>query len=159
MPDQKIQLIIEAINKTDKEFSALKNQLRDLDGQVKQNSGFWQQLTRDSGSFKLQAGEIVGSLQSMASAFLLYKGISFLKSAIDEAEKAQNSIRGLGAVARYNGVEIGTAMQAASKLAADGLVDVTDVSKALQNLLQRGFSLDEAVAMLERLKDSGLFSA
>lgn len=82
----------------------------------------------------------------------------FVLSTRDAVVQAEASFRGLEAVANFTGVGIGRAYQEASKLAADGLVNIADTSKALQNLLQRGYSLDQSIEVLKRLKDAAAFN-
>jgi len=102
--------------------------------------------------------ELRGAVNTAIKGFIAYQGISFLKSAIDEAERTENTLRGLAGVARYSGEDIGQSLQAASKLAEDGLLDVTSASRALQNLLSRGYNLQESIDILTRLKDAAAFN-
>jgi len=76
----------------------------------------------------------------------------------DAAIQQQAAYRGLEAVANHAGVGIGRAMDEANKLAADGLLSVGDAAKALQNLLSRGYSVDQAVGVITRLKDAAAFN-
>ncbi|MVW87864.1 hypothetical protein EI969_18265 [Pseudomonas sp. PB101] len=76
----------------------------------------------------------------------------------DAAIQQQAAYRGLEAVANHAGVGIGRAMDEANKLAADGLISVGDAAKALQNLLSRGYSVDQAVSVINRLKDAAAFN-
>lgn len=84
--------------------------------------------------------------------------ISFVRSTKEAVVEAEAAFRGLEAVANYAGVGIGRAMQEAQKLAADGMMTTAEASKALQNLLSRGYSIDEAVTTLNRLKDAAAFN-
>lgn len=95
---------------------------------------------------------------TLAGLFSLGAMASFIKSTKDAVTQAEASFRGLEAVANYAGVGIGRAMEEAGKLAADGLMTTAEASKALQNLLSRGYSLDQAVATLTRLKDAAAFN-
>jgi hypothetical protein len=61
-------------------------------------------------------------------------------------------------VANASGFGIGNALKEAEKLSADGLISTAEAAKGLQNLLARGYSLDQAVTTLERLKDSASFN-
>jgi hypothetical protein len=76
----------------------------------------------------------------------------------DAAIQQQAAYRGLEAVANHAGVGIGRAMDEANKLAADGLISVGDSAKALQNLLSRGYNVDQAVGVITRLKDAAAFN-
>lgn len=108
-------------------------------------------------------GAAFGGLQSKAAGALtgilsLGALAVFAKSTKDAAVQAEASFRGLESVANYTGVGIGKAMQEAGQLAADGLMTTAEASKALQNLLSRGYSIDQAVQTLTRLKDSAAFN-
>lgn len=83
---------------------------------------------------------------------------NFVMSTKDAVTEAEASFRGLEAVANFSGVGIGKAMEEAGKLAADGLMTTAEASKALQNLLSRGYSLDQSVATLNRLKDAAAYN-
>lgn len=82
----------------------------------------------------------------------------FVRSSVDEFARAEMSFRSLEAVANYTGVGIGRAMQEAAKLSSDGLMTTAEASKALQNLLSRGYNIDDAVQTLTRLKDAAAFN-
>lgn len=84
--------------------------------------------------------------------------LNFARTSVQEFAKAESSFRGLESVANASGFGIQNAMKAAAKLSADGLISVADASKALQNLLARGYNLDQAIAVIERLKDSAAFN-
>ena len=64
---------------------------------------------------------------------------------------------GLNSLAEGTGQDFGDLQAAAEDLASDGLMTVADAAASLKNLLARGFSADEAVQMLERLKDAAAF--
>ena len=85
-----------------------------------------------------------------------------LKNFAVESKKAvlesQSSFRGLESIANNTGVGIGRAMAEAQKLTADGLITVSDASKSLQNLLSRGYNIDQAVETINRLKDAAAFN-
>ncbi len=109
-------------------------------------------------SFKLKCSEIDNLLKNLLSTALLWKGAHFFEDTINEAERMENSLRGLAAVARYAGEDIGKSLDAATQLAEDGLLDVQAAAQALQNLLQRGFSLEKSIKLIERLKDAAAFN-
>lgn len=101
------------------------------------------------------AGQLQAELARLLTAAALGK---FVKDSVQAVRTAEASFRGLEAVAEHTGVGIGRAFQEAQKLSADGLMTVSDASKALQNLLSRGYDVEQAVATLERLKDSAAFN-
>lgn len=102
---------------------------------------------------------ITASLQSsLVKMFSIGAIVAFVKSTKDAVTQAEASFKGLEAVANYSGVGIGRAMQEAQKLASDGMLTVAEASKSLQNLLSRGYSIDQAVDTLNRLKDAAAFN-
>jgi hypothetical protein len=121
------------------------------DGAKKMADGF------SSASKKMEdaAQSLMGQLTQL---FSLGAVLSFVKSTKDAVTEAEASFRGLEAVANYTGVGIGRAMEEAQKLASDGMMTVAESSKALQNLLSRGYSVDQAVTTLTRLKDAAAFN-
>lgn len=82
----------------------------------------------------------------------------FVRQSVQEFARAEAAFRGLEAVANFSGVGIGRAMAEAERLAADGLITVQEASRGLQNLLSRGYSIEQAVTTLERLKDAAAFN-
>ena len=144
MAGNQLQLIITAIDKTKEAFQSL--------------AGNFKKLAGDADSFRLKLGEAERWLKNLASTAALYKLGSILKDSIDSTEQMQNALRGLAAITRYAGEDIGQSLSAASNLASDGLIDVQSAAQALQNLLSRGFSLKESIEMLERLKDAAAFN-
>lgn len=144
MADNRVQITIAALDQTRAAFESVRQ-------------GF-KNLTKDAESFRLQGANLSQTFKELVGTFSAYQAGSFLKSTIDVAEQTENSLRGLGAVARYAGEDLGQSMEAASRLAEDGLINVASASKALQNLLSRGFSLQESVEIINRLKDAAAFN-
>lgn len=114
------------------------------------------------GSLKAASDNMAAAAQSLqaqlAGLFSLGAIFAFVNSTKDAVTQAEASFRGLEAVANYSGVGIGRAMEEAQKLASDGMLTVAESSKAMQNLLSRGYSVDQAVASLNRLKDAAAFN-
>ncbi|MFH1984120.1 MAG: hypothetical protein ABIL58_19955 [Pseudomonadota bacterium] len=136
----------------------MKNEIQLIISAVNKTGRAWGQAMKSVDDFKLKVSGLEQQLQSLASVAVLYKLASGLKESLNAFEVAQNSLKGLAGVARYNGVEIGEAMQAASAMTEDGLMNIAASSKSLQNLLSRGFKIDEALTMLGRLKDAAAFN-
>ncbi|MCH7599943.1 MAG: hypothetical protein IH973_09315 [Myxococcales bacterium] len=67
--------------------------------------------------------------------------IQFFRSAVQEAIKFENAMRGLSSVSKALGVNMGAANQAAEELAKDGLLSVNEAAEGLKNLLATGFGL------------------
>lgn len=82
----------------------------------------------------------------------------FVKTSVEAMRKAESAFRGLESISTHAGITIQESFQAAGRLASDGLLSVADASKSLQNLLSRGFTLDQAIATIERLKDAAAFN-
>lgn len=86
-----------------------------------------------------------------------YGLIGMMNESIGAANRYQAAITGLTSVARAYGHDTGKAKLAAQELARDGLMTVTEAATGLKNLLASGFSLDEAVTLMHRFKDSAAF--
>lgn len=106
-----------------------------------------------------QTRGVISELGRELAAFVTAGAIiNFARSSVQEFAKAESAFRGLEAVANASGFGIGNALKEAEKLSADGLISTAEAAKGLQNLLARGYSLDQAVTTLERLKDSASFN-
>lgn len=96
--------------------------------------------------------------QVAAAATAAFAGIVLaIRGAIEAANEYNNAMVGLNSLAEGTGQDFGDLQAAAEDLASDGLMTVADAAASLKNLLARGFSADEAVQMLERLKDAAAF--
>jgi len=109
---------------------------------------------RELQSFKLQVSDLEVTLQNLFSVLVIYRGQQFLRDSIRSANEFKMAMIGLASIAKFKGIEVASAFQAASQLSADGLIDVGSAAKALQNLLVRGYGIEEAITMLNRLKDA-----
>lgn len=85
------------------------------------------------------------------------KATNFLGSSVTAANRFQGALIGLTSVAGAFGQNTDAANQAAKNLAADGLMTVSEAATSLKNLLASGFSLDQAVTLMNRFKDSAAF--
>lgn len=103
-------------------------------------------------------GDMLALGASMAAVFSAVAIKDFVSDSKAALLEQQSAYRGLEAVANHAGVGIGRAMEEAQKLAADGLINVGDAAKSLQNLLSRGYNVDQAVAVISRLKDAAAFN-
>ncbi|QSV44899.1 phage tail tape measure C-terminal domain-containing protein [Geobacter benzoatilyticus] len=135
--ENRVQVIFEALNRTKTTFN---------------------ELLKDTDNFRLKASELDSFLKQGIGFGMFYGLINEGKKAIDTNEQVQNSVRGLAAVARYSGEDIGKSLDVSMKLASDGLINVQEASQSLQNLLSRGYSLEESVNILNRLKDAAAFN-
>jgi hypothetical protein len=102
---------------------------------------------------------IASQLQSrLLGLFSIGAIVGFVKSTKEAVTQAEGAYRGLEAVANHAGIGIGKAMQSAARISADGLMTTAEASKALQNLLARGYNIDQAETTLLRLKDAAAFN-
>lgn len=83
--------------------------------------------------------------------------VGMLDKAVDAAVKQQNALMGLSSVARGTGNDINATTQAAKDLTADGLMPLGDAAVGLKNLLASGFSLPQAIRLMQAFKDSAAF--
>lgn len=83
--------------------------------------------------------------------------LGVIDSSIAAANKYQNALLGLASISKAFGHDVDQATAAAESLAKDGLMTVADSARGLKNLLQSGFSLPEAIKLMERFKDSAAF--
>ena len=109
-------------------------------------------------SAQAKAAEAAAQAQAKAAATAAFAGIVLaIRGAIEAANEYNNAMVGLNSLAEGTGQDFGDLQAAAEDLASDGLMTVADAAASLKNLLARGFSADEAVDMLERLKDAAAF--
>lgn len=80
------------------------------------------------------------------------------KKTIDASNELNNSLIGLSSVAAAFGVDAGKATEAARRLSEDGLMSVKSSATGLKNLIATGFSLPEAIKLMEAFKDSASFN-
>ncbi len=104
---------------------------------------------------KSKAVDLRRELTALFSLAAIYRGV---KAAIDETRKMQSALLGLRAVSENAGIGIQQAWATVTGLTKDGLLSVSDAAKSLQNLLARGYSLDQSVSTIERLKDAAAFN-
>lgn len=83
---------------------------------------------------------------------------SFVSNAISEFMRAEASYRGLESVANHTGEGIVKAWSAVQELTKDGWVNQTDMSKAMQSLLQFGFTVEQATQFLTASKDAATYN-
>lgn len=154
--DLALRLKIEALVKGAKEVQALANDLGAFVRQTKQPAGDPTKPLRDNlGNTRNALRELK---QEIIGLFALGQIRAFVTGVVQETARAEAAFKGLEAVANFTGIGIGRAFQEAQKLAADGLLTLGDASKALQNLLARGFALDEAVQIVKVFKDFAAFN-
>lgn len=156
MRDLKLALVIEALVKGAKDVLGLTGSVKELSSTAsKPVPDNTEQLRAGVQKTKSTIQELQDELTRLVTLGAI---VQFSRSAVQEFSKAESAVRGLEAVANASGAGIGNALKKAEELAADGLIGVSDASKALQNLLSRGYNLDRAVATITRLKDAAAFN-
>lgn len=132
MSDKKATIIIEAEDRASKALGKIADSSRDLKDNL----------------LKLGAGmAAIGAASTVAA-----------KSFVDASVKMENSLIGLNTVSRAFGANSDDAKEAAKSLARDGLMSVSDAASGLKNLLATGFSLPEAIKLMNGFKDSAAFN-
>ncbi len=104
---------------------------------------------------KLGQGMLAMGAVGAAGLLGIQQGV---ESALNAANKFQSAMIGLNSIARAFGQDADKAKVAAQRLASDGLMSVSDAAVGLKNLLAAGFSLDQAITLMERFKDSAAFA-
>ena len=84
--------------------------------------------------------------------------VDVAKDSVKAASKFESSMLGLESVAESFGIQATQATEAAEALTEDGLLQVTDAASGLKNLLATGFSLPQAIRLMEAFKDSAAFN-
>lgn len=112
-------------------------------------------VTQSNNNVKTSFNEILASTVIMGSASKKLLGV--IDDSVMAANKYQGALLGLSSIAKAFGVNATKAKEAAEDLAKDGLLTVADSARGLKNLLQSGFSLPQAVKLMERFKDSAAF--
>lgn len=115
--------------------------------------------TRDLRRGARDTTSAINELQSaMGQMLTLAAVVKIVNDSVEAYNRAESALYGLASAARYTGNDFNQVMEASKRLTQDGLLGTTEASKGLQNLLMRGFGLEEATAMMERFKDSAAYN-
>lgn len=106
---------------------------------------------------RLQGATLQLAAIGAAATLALTQVVTYLDKAVDAAVRQQNALMGLASVARGTGNDINATTQAAKDLSADGLMPLGDAASGLKNLLASGFSLPQAIKLMNAFKDSAAF--
>jgi hypothetical protein len=96
--------------------------------------------------------------QLLVMTFALTGVVMAVKRMITELTAYENALRGLETVALAFGQDTFMAKTAAQSLAKDGLMTVSEAAEGLKNLLGTGFSLPEAINLMNAFKDAAAFN-
>lgn len=129
---------------------------------VKEGTAALNDLGKQSGETSSATDKLKSSYASMAmqvagATAVLAGTIAVIKSSVQAADDYNKALTGLASIARYAGQDVGLTLNTALSLTEDGLMSTTEAATALKNLLAKGFSTDEAVQMIGRLKDAAAF--
>lgn len=139
--------------------STLKSSASQAESIVKSSADKSQSAVSKSASgMKSSLDTVPGSVVAIGASYLSIQGLTgFLRESVSEANRFQASMLGLNTIANAFGQSSTGAREAARQLAADGLMPLQDAATSLKNLLATGFSLDEAITLISRFKDSAAF--
>lgn len=115
---------------------------------------------KDMGQSSKDMGDDVAASAAQVTVLgvSLYKIIGLAGEALNVFKQTQNAMRGLEGAAEGAGASYSDLQSRARDLASDGLIPLADAATSLKNLLARGYSLDQAVTTIERLKDSSAYA-
>lgn len=108
----------------------------------------------DASSSFLKLGGIVKAVFAGVAVNAI---INQLQESIDIAKKAQVSFTAFSSVVKAKSVDMSKAMEAVNYISKEGAVTMTETQQAMQNLLQRGYSVNQAKEALDVLRNSAAF--
>jgi len=163
MPGNKVQIIIEVDGRQVKgEISGLENALTSFGRQASQAG---ETASRGLSTLSEQSAGLarnLDSLRRLAVGTLAVFGVStlagFFQDAIDASNQLKTSTLGLQSVAKNLSVDMGAATKSAQELTKDGILNLSDASKGLQNLLASGLNLPQAIKLMNMNKDAAIFN-
>lgn len=130
-----------------------------IDAQNRAQAAF-RQVTSDVDKFRTRLKGFEKEFQGLAVAGgAVFAGTAVgIKQAIGASAELESALTGLSSVASAFGQDAESAQKAAQSLAEDGLLSVKDASNSLKNLLATGFSLPEAIELMNGFKDAAAFN-
>jgi hypothetical protein len=123
------------------------------------------QLEETTAAQKKQYEEEAKGQASMLASIAIIGAVRMAWNALSEAltestdayVKNRNAQIGLRSIAEGTGQSMGMVSNAVQDLISDGLIPLEQASTSLKNLLSRGFSAQEAIDIILRLKDAAAF--
>lgn len=149
-----------------KELTATQAQAATAAKQLSVAQKDYQSAQKEASSAAAEGGTSVGAMGlAFAGATLaveeLVKVTGDIKQYMNEAVKAatdyQSSLIGVQAVGRELGQSTAQVTAAIKTLTSDGLLNAKQAANDLRNVMQRGFSVEEATKAIEAMKDFGSF--
>lgn len=157
MADTNIRVVVDAVDRASNVLKGIgANIEKTLGKQTQQNIsgvaavaseslGAFSKLAIGLGALGLAATAVMGGLERMTSAF---------NGVIQASALMERSMLGLAQVSNAFAQDADKAKKAAIDLASDGLMTVQESAEGLKNLLATGFSLDEAITLMNTFKDA-----
>lgn len=152
MASEKEQLIIEVIDKATKELRNIRKELQGTNTSLKET----EKSSKTTGTSFLEIAKGIGVFAGVSYAAGALKDV--MVDSVKVASEYSSAIIGLERVSSAFGQNAEEAAAAAKSLAEDGLMSVTEASAGLKNLLATGFSLPEAINLMNAFKDSAAFN-
>lgn len=124
--------------------------------------GFGKGLDETSGKVggvtsKLRESTLALGALALGAGVAFKKMIDVIGDTTAAANRQQSALIGLSSVSKAFGQNLDKTTEAAKDLASDGLMPIADAATGLKNLLASGFSLDQAIKLMNRFKDSAAF--
>lgn len=133
MADTKMSVIIDMENRISKEINKVKGEVDSFSDTIKKTGA------------------------ALVTYFSAGAFINFVNETVQASNTLNNALLGLSSVSAAFGQNVDATTQAARKLASDGLMSVSDAATSLKNLLASGFSLDQAIDLMNGFRDSAAF--
>jgi len=103
-------------------------------------------------------GQARNVLAALGVGLGLRELVGFFNESIDASVRLRGAQAGLQAVSKNLGMNFGEASKASKDLTKDGILNLTDSSKGLQNLLASGLNLKFATELMNKNKDAAVFN-
>lgn len=98
------------------------------------------------------------TIRTALSFFSVMAIIQFGKTAVNEFNSAQAAAMGLRSVVEGTGGDFNRAQQFIQSFIADGLVPASDAMKTYQNLVSRGYGVEQIEELMNRAKDAAAYN-
>lgn len=131
----------------------------DMGQRIRQGAGVANDALEGMGA-QAHSAQLETTAAFAAVAAAAGKAFATVKNAIATGISAYNeyvgAVKGLRSVAEFKGIDT-SLLQDALKQLEDQFLDTASASAALKNLLSRGYTLDQAINTINRLKDSAAY--